>query len=586
MDSLARGLLLVGLASAGTYDNSTQPGNSTQPSSGNCNTADNRACWQDGFNITTDYESSTPSGGLKHYDWEVTEVENWVGPDGVVKGYVQLVNGQYPGPTLFADWGDTISVTITNSLPFNGTSFHWHGIRQFHTNIHDGANGVTECPLAPGSSKTYTFKAEQYGTSWYHSHTSAQYGNGVWGPIQIEGPASANYDIDLGVFPINDYYYKSADELVIETSVGGPPPSDNILLNGTNINPLDPSQGEYAVVTLTPEKRHRLRVINPSVENHYQISLVGHNFTVIATDLVPVVNTSVNNIFVAIGQRYDIIIDADQDVDNYWFNVTQFDSSACGTSKNLRPAAVFRYDGAGDGLPSDLGERPDDAHCQDDTSSFVPMVSRTADETTLLVDAGNPEHQLNVNVTFGTSATQPTLWMVNDSAINVNWDKPVLQYVLEGNTSYPRTENLIFNDDRHDGWTYWVIQNLKGIPHPMHLHGHDFLILGSAATTTFTPSLSSSLNFANPTRRDVSMLPGNGYLVIAFRADNPGNWLFHCHIAWHVSGGLAADFMERRDEQVALISDDDLQAFNQTCAEWNTFSKTAPPKIDSGLRRL
>jgi FtsP/CotA-like multicopper oxidase with cupredoxin domain len=54
------------------------------------------------------------------YNWEITEIDNWVGPDGVTKGFVQLVNGQYPGPTLRASWGDTISVTITNKMAVNG----------------------------------------------------------------------------------------------------------------------------------------------------------------------------------------------------------------------------------------------------------------------------------------------------------------------------------------------------------------------------------------------------------------------------------------------------------------------------------
>ena len=50
-------------------------------------------------------------------------------------------------------------------------------------------------PLAPGQTKTYTFKCTQFGTTWYHSHFSAQYGDGVMGPIVINGPTSANYDI-------------------------------------------------------------------------------------------------------------------------------------------------------------------------------------------------------------------------------------------------------------------------------------------------------------------------------------------------------------------------------------------------------
>ena len=133
---------------------------------------------------------------------------------------------------------------------------------------------MTECPIPPkGGRKTYSFIAEQYGTTWYHSHFSAQYGNGVVGPIVINGPASLPYDIDLGPFPITDYYYKTADELVEFTKINGPPASDNVLFNGTNVHPVT-GAGKYAVVNLTPGKRHRLRIINTSVENHFQVYVI------------------------------------------------------------------------------------------------------------------------------------------------------------------------------------------------------------------------------------------------------------------------------------------------------------------------
>jgi len=63
------------------------------------------------------------------------------------------------------------------------------------TTSQDGVPGVTECPLAPGDTKVYRFKATQYGTTWYHSHYTVQYGDGVAGPMVINGPATANYDI-------------------------------------------------------------------------------------------------------------------------------------------------------------------------------------------------------------------------------------------------------------------------------------------------------------------------------------------------------------------------------------------------------
>jgi FtsP/CotA-like multicopper oxidase with cupredoxin domain len=78
------------------------------------------------------------------------------------------VNGSIPGPTLIADWGDTVIVHVLNSLTTsgNGTSIHFHGIRQNYTNQNDGVASVTQCPAAPGESLTYTWRATQYGTTW------------------------------------------------------------------------------------------------------------------------------------------------------------------------------------------------------------------------------------------------------------------------------------------------------------------------------------------------------------------------------------------------------------------------------------
>ncbi len=53
-----------------------------------------------------------------------------------------------------------------SSLTIYRTSIHWHGVRQYKSNIFDGTNGITECPIPPGGSRTYTFLATQYGTSW------------------------------------------------------------------------------------------------------------------------------------------------------------------------------------------------------------------------------------------------------------------------------------------------------------------------------------------------------------------------------------------------------------------------------------
>lgn len=109
-------------------------------------------------------------------------------PDGVSKPVI-LVNGAYPGPSIEANWGDTIKVTVTNNIQASGsdsaegTSLHWHGLLQKGTGFYDGVPGLEQCPIAPGQSLTYTFLADQYGTSWWHSHFSAQYTAGAFGPM-------------------------------------------------------------------------------------------------------------------------------------------------------------------------------------------------------------------------------------------------------------------------------------------------------------------------------------------------------------------------------------------------------------------
>ena len=79
----------------------------------------------------------------------------------------------------------------------------------------------------------------------------------------------------------------------------------------------------------------------------------------------------------------------------------------------------------------------------------------------------------------------------------------------------------------------------------MHLHGHNFWVVAEGVG-----EWNGTVYSDTPQRRDTQLLlPGTatepGYLVIQFTADNPGVWPFHCHIAWHVSGGLYMNVLER-----------------------------------------
>lgn len=143
-----------------------------------CSTSGDRSCWirnkktGENYTIHTDYENLTPIGTTRHYDLYASEMP--LSPDGFLMPDGQVFNQSYPGPRIQACWGDTIEVTVHNNLQANGTSVHWHGIRQWFTPEMDGVNAVTQCAIPPNGTFTYTFKAQQYGTSWYHSHYSLQ----------------------------------------------------------------------------------------------------------------------------------------------------------------------------------------------------------------------------------------------------------------------------------------------------------------------------------------------------------------------------------------------------------------------------
>jgi len=105
----------------------------------------------------------------------------------------------------------------------------------------------------------------------------------------------------------------------------------------------------------------------------------------------------------------------------------------------------------------------------------------------------------------------------------------------------------------------------------IHLHGHDFAILQQIENATFPAKLNLTLD--NPPRRDVVLLPTDGYVVIAFKTDNPGTWLMHCHIAYHASFGLALQIMERQQAAAAIwpsvTRSHALQTAQNGCNNWN-----------------
>jgi hypothetical protein len=230
--------------------------------------------------------------------------------------------------------------------------------------------------------------------------------------------------------------------------------------------------------------------------------------------------------------------------------------SACSDNDNVDNIKAVVYYGDSPSTPETTGYEFSDS-CDDETSNLVPYVSKTvetADWSNLAV------------ATVGRNSEGLFKWYLNSTSLLVDWAEPTLGQVLSGATEW-ETENAVLQLSEANQWVYLVVQTTLAVPHPIHLHGHDFFVLAQGSGTY---SSSVTLNTDNPPRRDTALLPASGYLVMAWETDNPGVWLMHCHIGWHTSEGFALQFIERYSE-IAGISDED--RMNETCSTWSAFQE-------------
>ncbi|KAJ4418280.1 hypothetical protein N0V82_005671 [Gnomoniopsis sp. IMI 355080] len=537
--------------------------------------AEDRSCWGD-YDLSTNYYEVVPDTGVTREYW-FNIVNTTASPDGVEK-MVLSVNGSIPGPTIIADWGDNVVVHVTNALQDNGTSIHFHGIRQNWTMQNDGVASLTQCPTAPGDTVTYQWRATQYGSSWWHSHFYVQAADGIFGGIIINGPATANYDNDLGNLAIFDWDHETADALVAQAAYSGPPEMANGLINGTNIFTQDDGTvvGSRWETTFTSGESYRLRLVNTAADTHFKFTIDNHTMTVIATDFVPIVPYTTDVVNIAIGQRYDVIVTANAPADNYWLRaIAQTACSDNANPDNIR--GIIRYAGNTDSTADPTSTVTASAavdECVDEpVESLVPY---------LKIDASDSADETDDFAVAFTSEANRFYWYMSNTTFINQWDDPTIEQVYQRSIG----EDVVFDTAQHvyelpeaDKWVYWIVQTGMAVPHPMHMHGHDFWVLGSG-DGTFDAS-TANLTTVNSPRRDVVLLPADGWVAFAFKTDNPGIWLVHCHIAWHTSEGLAVQMVERESEMIDLM---DVDAMNSTCTNWDNYVNSVDlAQVDSGI---
>ncbi|KAJ7663168.1 laccase [Mycena polygramma] len=476
-----------------------------------------------------------------------------VAPDGFPRQAIQA--GTFPGMMLFANKGDVMHINVTmnqdNPTMRRSTAIHWHGIFQDRTASEDGPAFVNQCPIAHGEFyRQYNYPLlNQTGTYWFHSHLSTQYVDGERGTLVIypDDPLGHLYDVDdeTTVVTLADWYHSPAAGLMDQFKVDGvtPVPSSG-LINGIgryNGGPEVP----WAVINVVQGKRYRFRVINISAYAAFTFSIDGHVFEVIETDGIETVPLAVTSFEIYVAQRYSIILNATEAVDNYWIRAP---IDVQGNNPDLdanNVKAILRYQGAPDADPT--------------TNALVAPVALKGGpggggggngqagplqefQLATLVNPGAPggdapaDHVLDLKF----NAAGPGVWEIN-GIVYTPPTLPTMLKIFNGATvasDFNVSEHtFILNDNE-------VVElNIHGadhgITHPFHLHGHAFDIVKSASGPT---------NFINPPRRDVIAVEKGG-VTIRFRADNPGPWFLHCHIDWHLEAGLAVVFAESPPQQ-------------------------------------
>ncbi|GLB41431.1 putative multicopper oxidase family protein [Lyophyllum shimeji] len=459
-----------------------------------------------------------------------------IAPDGFSRSAV-LAGGaadsvSFPGPLIKGNKGDRFQLNVIDSLTdgtmLKSTSIHWHGLFQRGSGWADGPVGVNQCPIAPGNSFLYDFTVpDQAGTFWYHSHYSTQYCDGLRGALVVYDPADPHaslYDVDddSTIITLADWYHVPAP------SAGLVPTSDSTLINGLGRYPGGPTS-PLAVINVVSGKRYRFRLVSISCDPNYVFSIDGHTMNIIEVDGVNVTPLTVDSIQIFAGQRYSFVLTANQPVGNYWIRAKPNVALGVDFTGGIN-SAILRYSGAAVADPTTT------------STSSNPML-----ETNLhplenpgapgAHQAGGADVSLNLAIAFaggkftvnGATFAPPTAPVL----LQIMSGARTAADLLPAGSVYPLPPNKVIEISIPGGTV--------GSPHPFHLHGHTFDVIRSAGSSVY--------NYDNPVRRDVVSIGGStsDNVTIRFTTDNPGPWIMHCHIDWHLEIGLAVVFAEDPD---------------------------------------
>jgi len=511
------------------------------------------------------YFGVAPNSLAKVVRYELTATKGSVNLSGKASvDWALMINGSIPAPTLEFTEGDDAEIEVHNKLT-EEVSLHWHGI--LLPPLMDGVAYVNTPPILPGKSFTFRFKLRQHGTYWYHSHTMLQEQKGIFGGIIVHPrKKTMEYDKDL-VVVLSDWSDENADHIMRNlrkdgdyylykknsmrswwgalkagalgtyihnewTRMGGMDLSDvgydAFLANGKQTSQL--YEGK-------PREKVRLRIINAGASSYFYISLGQQPMTVISADGIDIEPIQAKEILVGMAETYDVL-----------FEIPEGKNTELRATVQDVTGFASTWIGSGEKVSAPDKEMPNMYASMDHGSmDHGSMDHGSIDHSTMNhearkeskqpeMDHSKMDHVPNEQPSKTLLEAVKTL-SVDDlkSPVKTSFskDKPVydLKLVLGGDMERYiwHINGKAIHEDRtievNEGDVVrFTFVNDTMMHHPMHLHGHFFRVLNKSGEYS-------------PLKHTVDV-PPHGTRTIEFYANEPGQWMLHCHNLYHMKTGM------------------------------------------------
>ncbi len=423
-------------------------------------------------------------------------------PDKYPPTDVWSYNGQIPGPVLRVKQGETFSARFENGLDVD-SSIHWHGIRV--PNNMDGVPFITQDPVKPNDHFDYQFVAKDAGTFWYHPHLNSaeQVDRGLSGVLIVEEADPIDVDAEL-IWMLDDWRLGEDGKLIEDYQNLHDKAHGGRLGNVTAVN------GSYnPTFDVENGARVRLRLINSSNARLYTPIIPDQSAWVIAFDGQPITPKKLEKGMLRLGpgMRADIIVDISHGTDT---PLQVLDQTYRGDPVKLAQLKVKGSGKSRTSPPPILAPNP----------LSVPDLAN-AERKSVVYEGGAMGRLASAKLNGTTDmplrdlAQQKGLvWATNGNAYASLMDLEKADRLFKLNLG----KSYIFSLTNKSAWI-----------HPIHLHGHTYQLLSRNGKKLDTPMW-----------QDTVLIYPNETVEVAFVADNPGDWMFHCHILDHAASGMIA----------------------------------------------